>query len=87
MPEELWPQGEGKEGLLYGTHPSSGNTHDGTEETCHCRISHLMHADKERVVDPPVFLTSAEPALSFTATEGRRAALPPLPPTPSPAAG
>ena len=23
VPEELWPPGEGKDGLLYGRHPSS----------------------------------------------------------------
>jgi len=26
VPEELWPPGEGKDGLLYGRHPSSENT-------------------------------------------------------------
>lgn len=25
VPEELWPPGEGKDGLLYGRHPSSEN--------------------------------------------------------------
>lgn len=31
VPEELWPPGEGKDGLLYGTHPSSENTHRATQ--------------------------------------------------------
>lgn len=26
VPDELWPPGEGKDGLLYGRHPSSENT-------------------------------------------------------------
>lgn len=29
VPDELWPPGDGKDGLLYGRHPSSGDINEG----------------------------------------------------------
>lgn len=36
VPDELWPPGDGKDGLLYGRHPSSGDTDEGHTLQLYC---------------------------------------------------
>lgn len=66
---ELWPPGEGNDGLLYGKHPSSKNTHIGTERHTlslnfyYCSVTHLASdAWRQRTLcnHHPTLLTSAE---------------------------
>lgn len=46
VPEELWPPGEGKEGLLYGRHPSSKSKQahrSPLTQTCDITATHLTY--------------------------------------------
>lgn len=71
MPEELWPPGEGKDGLLYGRHPSSVNARGDRkayfkfDTTCdfYCVSETHLTSDAWRqraLCEPRLLLTSAE---------------------------
>ena len=72
VPDELWPPGEGNDGLLYGRHPSSENTKRGRKTSfkfadithdfnCCSETRPTSDAWKQRALcNIPLLMTSAE---------------------------
>lgn len=60
VPDELWPPGDGKDGLLYGRHPSSGDINaEHALRFCCCSEMHLRSVtQRQRAI--LTLLTSAE---------------------------